>query len=272
MFSGAPAAGSAVRNLLIATIGAYLLQVIPVVGAYVLRYGALVPSAVFSHGQAWRLLTYLFLHDLYTPFHLFFNMLALWMFGVELESMWGAGKFYRFYLVTGVGSALLSFIMWDSTIIGASGAILGLLTAYAWYFPNRTILMFFIFPVPVRLAVLIIGLISLFLARTGGGTIAHLTHLGGIVAALAYLKFERPVADWLDGAAGYFRERRTRSDSAQQAADDRYFENVIDPILKRISDHGMDSLTSKEKETLRDASKKHRGMWRGKKVVPGDFR
>ena len=113
-------------------------------------------------------------------------MLALWMFGVELEELWGSKRFTIFYLLCGAGSGLLSIFLWNTSIIGALGAILGLLTVYACYFPDRTISMFFIFPMPVKFAVIIIGAISLWGASTGAGGIAHLMHLGGILIGLLY--------------------------------------------------------------------------------------
>jgi membrane associated rhomboid family serine protease len=157
------------------------------------------PSEVLAHGQVWRLLTYMFVHV--GIFHILFNMLALWMFGVELERMWGTTYFVKFYFVTGVGGAiattLLSFIpfgplqvLWQAPIVGASGAIYGLLLAYAMYYPNRPILLYF-FPVPAKYAVMIMGGISLLLMSGPGGGVAHTAHLGGLAAGYLYLKGAR---------------------------------------------------------------------------------
>jgi len=157
---------------------------------------ALSPSAVF-HAQIWRLVTYLFLHA--GPFHLIFNMLALWMFGVELERIWGSRYFLKYYFVCGVGAGvtmlLLSLIpvgpfayLASSITVGASGAIYGILLAYALYFPNRPILLFMFFPVPARYAVMIMGGIALLLSFEGPGGTAHTAHLGGLVAGYLFLK------------------------------------------------------------------------------------
>ena len=105
-------------------------------------------------------MTYMFLHAR-APTHILFNMLILWMFGVELERMWRTKFFVRFYAITGVGAGLISIgvsllpfaatrATYDATIIGASGALYGLLLAFALYYPNRPILMFFFFPVPAK--------------------------------------------------------------------------------------------------------------------------
>ena len=161
------------------------------------------PRAVVAGGELWRLVTYMFLHDQRSFFHILFNMLALWMFGVELERMWGTRFFLKYYFVCGVGAALttviLSFVplpifdsLYLSLTIGASGAIYGVLLAYALYFPHRPIYMYFVFPVPARIFVMIMGGISLLSSlSSGGGGIAHTTHLGGLVAGYLYLKKPR---------------------------------------------------------------------------------
>jgi len=156
------------------------------------------PAAVVGDFWIWQPFTYMFLHG--GIFHILFNMLALWMFGVELERMWGSRYFTKFYFVAGAGAALTTLVLslvplpfadrlYNSQTIGASGAVYGILLAYALYFPNRPILMYFIFPIPAKYFVMIMGGISLYssMSATGDG-IAHWTHLGGLVAAYLYLK------------------------------------------------------------------------------------
>ena len=127
-------------------------------------------------------------------------MLALWMFGVELERMWGSRFFTRYYFAAGIGAALTTMILslvplpfadqlFYSLTIGASGAVYGILLAYALYFPNRPIYLYFVFPIPAKYFVMIIGAISLLSAMNEpGGGIAHTTNLGGLVAGYLYLK------------------------------------------------------------------------------------
>ena len=145
------------------------------------------------HGQVWRLVTYMFLHA--GPMHLLFNMLFLWMFGVELERMWGTRNFVKYYFVTGVAAALttivVSFVplfdlgsLYFARTVGASGAVVAVLLAYGLYFPNREILFYGIFPIRVKYFLLILGAISLFTA----GNVAHSTHIGGALAGYFYLK------------------------------------------------------------------------------------
>ena len=161
------------------------------------------PASVVGSGEIWRLLTYMFLHDQGSFFHILFNMLALWMFGVELERMWGSRFFLKYYFLCGIGAALttviLSFVpfsffdsLYLSLTVGASGAIYGILLAYALYFPHRPIYMYFVFPVPAKYFVMIMGGISLLSSLGGsGGGVAHTTHLGGLVAGYLYLKKPR---------------------------------------------------------------------------------
>jgi membrane associated rhomboid family serine protease len=158
------------------------------------------PATVIGGLAVWQLVTYLFLHGSF--FHILFNMLTLWMFGVELERMWGTKYFTQYYFVTGIGAGLTQVILgvlpfgfadqfYYPVTIGASGAVYGLLLAYAMYFPHRPIYMYFVFPVPARIFVAILGAIALLSATSGGGGVAHTAHLGGIAAGYLYLKSGR---------------------------------------------------------------------------------
>jgi membrane associated rhomboid family serine protease len=184
----------AVKALLIANVVVFLGQL---VAPALTTIGGLTPAAVFESFWIWQPLTYMFLHAGLT--HLVFNMLALWMFGVELERMWGTSAFARFYVYCGLGAAattilasLLPFgfadFMYVTPTVGASGAIYGLLAAYGILFAHRPIYMYFLFPVPARIFVLITGGITLLLSVTSsGGQMAHLAHLGGLVTGWALL-------------------------------------------------------------------------------------
>jgi membrane associated rhomboid family serine protease len=161
----------------------------------------LEPSYVVRNLWVWQLGTYMFLHG--GMFHILFNMLALWMFGAELERIWGTRYFLKFYFVTGIGAGILTVLfsllpfgvsrqLYGSIIIGASGAIYGLLLAYALYFPNRPIYMYFVFPIPAKIFVLIMGAIAFYASFSGaGGGIANATHLSGLLVAYLYLNSAR---------------------------------------------------------------------------------
>jgi len=160
---------------------------------------ALQPDAVFPF-QIWRLVTYMFLHG--DPIHLLFNMLALWMFGTELERIWGQRYFLRYYFITGIGAAaltvLFSFLPLSvaeqlryTNVIGASGAVYGLLLAYALYFPDRQILMMMIFPMAVKYAVIIMGALAFYSSLADNNGVANATHLGGLLVGYLMLKGAR---------------------------------------------------------------------------------
>jgi rhomboid family protein len=147
----------------------------------------------------WQLATYMFLHG--GIFHIVFNMLALWMFGAELERIWGTRYFLKFYFVTGIGAGILTVLfsllpfgfaeqVYVSNVIGASGAIYGLLLAYALYFPDRPIYMYLVFPIPAKVFVAIIGAIAFFSSMGESGS-ANATHLGGLAVAYLFLKSAR---------------------------------------------------------------------------------
>jgi membrane associated rhomboid family serine protease len=165
----------------------------------VVSYLGLVPTLVLHRLWVWQLATYMFLHG--GIFHILFNMLALWMFGTELERTWGTRYFLKFYFVTGIGAGALTVLfsllpfafaeqVQQSIIIGASGAIYGLLLAYAMYFPDRPILMI-VFWVPAKVCVAILAGIALLTSLSESGGVANATHLGGLVVAYVFLKSGR---------------------------------------------------------------------------------
>src|SRR5687767_9067138 len=189
---GAPT--PAVKILLITNIALFFMNVI-VGDVMTIRLG-LTPQSVFEGFALWQPVTYMFLHSTRSLSHILFNMLALWMFGTELERTWGTRFFTKYYFVTGVGAAVTSLLLslfvdsiYYSVTVGASGAIYGLLLGYGMYFPNRPIYLYFIFPIPAKYFVMIVGAIAFFSAAGGsGGGVAHSAHLGGLVVGYLYLK------------------------------------------------------------------------------------
>ena len=212
----------AVKVLIIANIAAFLAASIAPAVTVGLQ---LSPEDVLGGFQIWQPLTYMFLHGGFS--HLLFNMLSIWMFGVELERMWGTAFFTRYYLICGVGAAvttiLFSFLpgslgagLYVSRTIGASGAVYGILMAYALYFPNRQIYMYFLFPVQVKYFVMIVGAFSLWSAMGGPGSgVAHATHLGGLAVGYLYLKGRRVRL----GAEVHYRLNRWRIDRMRKRFD-----------------------------------------------------
>jgi len=188
---------TAIKALIGANVALFLVQFFAPAVTDVL---GLRPTFVVRYFWVWQLATYMFLHG--GVFHIVFNMLALWMFGTELERRWGTPFFLKFYAVTGIGAGVLTVLfsllpfaaaqqLYQANIIGASGAIFGLLLAYALYFPERQIYMYLVFPIPARVFVAIIGAIAFLSSLGDSGGVASVTHLGGLAVAYVYLKSGR---------------------------------------------------------------------------------
>ncbi len=179
----------AVKNLMIIMGLVFILQKF-VSGWFDLYFG-LVPVLVWKKYFLWQLFTYIFLHGGFS--HILFNLLALWMFGGELENYWGSKKFLFYFFFCGVGAGICTVIFSPYQFvptIGASGAIYGLLLAFGWLFPNRLIYIYFLFPIPAKYFVIIFGLIEFFASMEGAGSgVAHLTHLGGLLFGLIYMAY-----------------------------------------------------------------------------------
>ncbi|HOJ02473.1 MAG TPA: rhomboid family intramembrane serine protease [Bacteroidota bacterium] len=228
--------------------------------------------------QIWQLVTYMFLHG--GLGHIFMNMLMLWMFGMEVENLWGSKKFLIFYFVSGIAAGLANLFIapiFTSTgpTVGASGGVYGVLVAFAMMFPNRYIFLYFF--VPVRAKYLITFFIVLELFNGVLGTqegIAHMAHLGGaLVGALWVLLDSRGVIDRLlrkvdsrTARGEMFTDRsKTReatfydisSSAPKPPLDERSAsQKVIDEILDKISVSGYGSLTEEEKRILLEASRR----------------
>jgi membrane associated rhomboid family serine protease len=186
-----PSFPTGVKWLVISNIAVFLLSwFVPTAGQFFMRYFALRPDEAIP--QIWTLATYLFLHG--GIGHILWNMLALWMFGADLELSWGTRRFLRFYFFCGIGAGvcvvIFNYLFGNPHIptIGASGAIYGILLANAVLWPDRIILFSFLFPIKMKYFVMIIGAIS-FLNATGANTgVSEFAHLGGMAFAYLFLK------------------------------------------------------------------------------------
>jgi rhomboid family protein len=205
MIFGPGAVTPAIKFLLIANTAVFFLQTI--VGAnldYELsRYFGLVPQRVIGNLYLWQLFTYQFLHG--GIFHILFNMLAVWMFGCDLERRWGSNFFLRYYFVSVVGGGILNTIFAPGQMgpsIGASAGVYGILLAYGLIYPNRIVYFYFLIPIKIKYFVMIIGAIALYSAmQSGHSGIAHLAHLGGMAFGYIYLRGFNPwdrFKDYLD--------------------------------------------------------------------------
>lgn len=274
------------RAFLILNTVVFILSMlrIPVIEWFAFR------ADLFFGGEIWRLFTYLFSHE--HPLHFFFNMLMLWMFGGELSLAMGQRRFGSFYLICGAMSMLLSMWFHPSTI-GASGALYAVMFAYAWIYPERTILVFLVFPMKMKWAIYAFAALDfLMFSSNQGGGVAHLTHLGGFLAAFLWLKFfdgselwgvyrqKTPWGRWFEGREVFraspkpvmppgmpqktvvvdFRSNVVE-ETAQGAMDQKNEGDVmddqerLDAVLAKVSKSGMDSLSEEEKDFLLEASR-----------------
>ncbi len=178
-----------VKALMITCAAVYLAEVFGGRWALIGAFG-LVPERVAGF-ELWRLFTYQFLHG--SVWHLAMNMFMLWMFGSELEDRWGRTFFLKYYFLCAVGGAIVYTLARFGTVtpsVGASGAIYGILMAYAVWFPNRDVYLWFMFPIKVRTLVIFLMAIEFIEAieQTGTG-IAHAAHFGGMGFGYLYLKW-----------------------------------------------------------------------------------
>jgi membrane associated rhomboid family serine protease len=188
-----------VKWLLISNIALFVVYFTAVrldYGALFYPFG-LVPAQVVHSFAIWQLFTYLFLHSPYSFTHILFNMLALWMFGADLERDWGTRRFLKYYFVCGVGAGICVVIgnaifgSMNTRTIGASGAIFGLLMAFGVLYPDRIVLFSFLFPIKAKYFVMIIGAITFLSSLDGSGSgVSHVAHLGGMIFGYFYLKTE----------------------------------------------------------------------------------
>jgi len=201
----------AVKYLVIANAAVFLFEFLlhsmDLDGVF-LRLFALQPSLVYHNLFIWQLVTYLFLHG--DVGHILVNMFMLWMFGAEMERIWGSRKFLRYYFITGVGAGIVTcFFSPGSRTIGASGAIFGVLLAYGMTFPNRQILFWFVFPMKAKHFVLLMGGIELLAsANWVSDGIGHFAHLGGMLFGYIYLKRAWRLREWVSEMRWKVRRRR----------------------------------------------------------------
>ena len=260
-----------VKRLLVANVVVFLLTwalglirpgIVP-------EYLAFRPADVLS--QPWAPVTYMFVHG--GLFHLLFNMLGLIFFGLRLEERWGSTEFLKFYLIAGLGGALLSCIFPHQAIIGASAAVYGILLAFALYWPDSPIYIWGILPIRAKWLVAILVAVSVFSTLSGGASgVAHLAHLGGLAAAFLYLKSPWAPHAWGNvpspprpgraAAARDFARRALRRPGHIQLSVRSIVvpprTNEVDAILDKISAHGIASLTDEERRCLEAASQQPR--------------
>lgn len=265
-----------VRRLIAANAVVYLLAITVFTGRWFVELFAFSPLDVLR--QPWTLGTYMFVHAGFL--HLAFNMLMLFFFGPAVEQRLGGPAFLRYYLACGLGGPVLAFamslVMPVAPFVGASAAVFGVALAFAFYWPDARVFIFPLpFPVPVKFLVgflVVMDLVPLVFGVNDG--VAHLAHLGGLLAGFLYLRGSA----WLhrgtepaDGGASPVRvlvPQRTAEAREEQTADEAPAEpraptqeelyDEVDRVLDKISARGLDSLTPAERRFLDDFSRRMR--------------
>lgn len=283
-----------IKYLLISNIAIFIFQHFIFAGfsvsgvplsVYFLKYFALNPIAsnIFPF-YPWQLFTYLFMHG--GIWHLLMNMFALWMFGMELENIWGSKKFLLYYLMCGVGAGLSTILLTpiftslNLPTVGASGSVYGILVAFGMLFPNREIYFYFFLPIKAKYFVIIYMAIELLSVGSNTG-VAHLAHLGGGLVGFVYLlitknninnlfRFDKKPKVTTKRPANIYRNSYYEKYNTPQGGDisdaeyyskdennsDKISQEKIDEILDKIGKDGYQNLTEEEKRILFEASKK----------------
>ncbi len=243
-------------------------------------YQGLLPMDFYP----WQLLTYQFMHSTQDFWHIAMNMLILWMFGMEIENIMGSKKFLVFYLACGIGAGLaqilVSPLLGDpgAPTIGASGAVYGVMVAFAMFFPDRYI--FISFLIPVKAKYVIVGYIIIeFLSVGNASFVAHLAHIGGAAIGFVFVLLDRTHNYNFDRffskkkksfSDGYSFRKPPQSTFSKEVEDAEFYDinkkkdeeaiivtqEEIDRILDKISQSGYQKLTEREKKILFEASRK----------------
>jgi membrane associated rhomboid family serine protease len=261
-----------VKRLIVANVVVFLITSMNPAISYSLAF---VPAQIFS--RPWTLITYMFVHG--GLMHILFNMLGLFFFGPPIEARWGSREFLKFYFICGMGGAILSFLFARThPIIGASAAVYGVGLAFAMNWPDTPIYIWGIVPIPAKILFSLLVAFSLFSAFTGRSDgVAHFAHLGGIVAAFVYMKWDvhrrsAALARWRKGKSrkklsvvpGRNDEPARPEPSAPgqrsqpSSADEAQLLGELDRVLDKISASGMSSLTPAERKLLDDVSRRYR--------------
>jgi len=262
-----------VTNLILINIGIYVVELL-------VRGEPNEPNAVTANlalrsdlaSHPWnfyQLLSYGFLHDPRDLRHILFNMLGLWFFGRDVELKYGRKEFLSLYLSLVVLSGLVWVVVEHVTrwaaegsithLVGASGAVTGMLLLFAMNFPHRTVLLFFVLPMPAWVFAGILILMDLQGAVTRAGNVAYVCHLAGAALALVYFRTGWTLHRLVPrGVSLKSVGRRAKLRIHNPPDDDSNLEPQVDEILRKIQQYGQDSLSNKERRLLQKASRRYR--------------
>ncbi len=267
----------AIRVIITINVVVFLVQLLggiiagPAFSQFIIRWFAFIPDILISVTQPWRLVTYMFLHG--GVFHILFNMLWLWWMGRAVEEALGPRTFCAVYFGAGIGGALIDIVLAQflgiGPIIGASGAVFGVMVAFATLYPNMPIMLILLPPIKVKYVVG--GLIGLnILLLNNGGGVARGVHLGGALIGYLLIEWDKKGGDiskpvrfierwWYKLQNIYQRKQFSSGNKNMYSVSDvevveEEEQTELDDILEKISKHGYDALSKKEKKKLFELS------------------
>ena len=241
---------SAIKILVSINFLIFLLQSVSKSEGLFFPLFGLVPKLVWSELMIWQPITYIFFHG--GIWHVLINMFVLWMFGSELERLWGKSHFLRFYFYTGIGSGLITLLFnYQSTtpIVGASGSVYGVLLAYGLTYPNRRVYLYGLIPIKSLWFVIGIGLIAFISSFNNVSQVSHITHISGMF--IAYMLIKKPI--YLDEIIFKIRKRILEYqvyNKEKKVTQHRQLEKEINRILDKINSQGFDKLSEEEQHQL----------------------
>jgi len=223
----------------------------------IIRALGLVPEKVLGRSLSlWQPVTYMFLHSLDNPLHIVFNMFILGMFAPEVERALGQKRFGILYFGCGIVAAMVSCVVMilsgegSIPVIGASGAILGVLAAYGSLFPNRTLRFFMVYPMKAKHFIwLLAGLevMAAFMGNKDSG-VAYITHVAGLAAGFLFIRYRWTLRSTM--------RRRAMRRTNRVRETDRQIREQVDHLLAKVNSKGIKSLTWRERSFLKRASKR----------------
>ena len=215
----------------------------------------LVPKLVWSELMIWQPFTYMFFHG--GIWHVLINMFVLWMFGNELERLWGKKFFLNYYFTTGVGAGLVTMIFGLNSmtpIVGASGAVYGVLLAYGVIYPNRQVYLYGLIPIKSIWFVIGVGIIAFLSSFNEMSQISHITHLSGMI--IGYLLLKKPVrwkTLWFSISKRVMEYKVQKEE--KKVLQQHVIERDVDQILDKINREGFSSLSEEEQDRLYKGSR-----------------
>jgi membrane associated rhomboid family serine protease len=280
---------TAVMTIMVVNVALWVLNLVAAGDFQVSEFLSLQGDLPRHLLKAWELVTYGFVHAPLDPWHLIGNMLMLWFFGREVEAIMGRGEFFRFYFAAIVlaGLAWLASVQLfpgrdmttaDYFLKGASGAVMAVFALFVWTYPERTLLVWGVLPVPAWALGLLYLVMDVQGAVNRGDNVAHVAHIAGALFGVCYAwrgwdlsgigDMQDRLQTQLKGLRRGMRVVRPPDDedddrsSRSQDRDDVALQETVDRILEKISRSGEASLTSAERETLTQASRRLRERMR----------